>query len=317
MAKITALPVADIIGGDEHLPIVQGGVTKRSTMTALVGLITPLLQSWYKGDKGDRGPQGYSAGTIEQLRAAPIADGPLNFDGAVWTFVTGDFSGAGDIDIGTVESDHVPLRQGAWRRQAADKIMLGAATIQDAIAAAPTPAALLADDRPFAPGAILRTADGFLYTVTPIEAVDHQLTTAGGVKLYVHPGPRGYDARAFGARDDWDGAAGPNNFAAFARMGQLRPLTIVMPRSPGGTGVYMMNGNTALADAAGITIDADPGVSFWIEGGIPLTFLKGIRSTADFRINFANLRYQRSLGPALRRRVTELGRPGSALSGQV
>jgi hypothetical protein len=56
MAKITALPVTDVLSGDEHLPIVQGKDTKRTTMAAFRDLITPYLQNWYKGDTGDNGP---------------------------------------------------------------------------------------------------------------------------------------------------------------------------------------------------------------------------------------------------------------------
>ena len=56
MAKITALPVAEDIFGAEHLPIVQSGVTKRVSMSAFRESITPYLQNWYKGDRGEPGP---------------------------------------------------------------------------------------------------------------------------------------------------------------------------------------------------------------------------------------------------------------------
>lgn len=56
MAKITDLAAVNAITGDEYLPIVQGGATKRATMSSLRALIVPFLQNWYKGDPGDTGP---------------------------------------------------------------------------------------------------------------------------------------------------------------------------------------------------------------------------------------------------------------------
>ena len=64
MAKITALEIADQLTGDEHLPIVQGLVTKRITMSAFRNLLTPYLQYWYRGDKGDTGRANATYGTI-------------------------------------------------------------------------------------------------------------------------------------------------------------------------------------------------------------------------------------------------------------
>jgi hypothetical protein len=43
------------------------------------------------------------------------------------------------------------------------------------------------------------TTEGIRYRVAASDATDHHLTTSGGVKLYVLPGPSGFDAIAFGA----------------------------------------------------------------------------------------------------------------------
>ncbi|EYD75050.1 hypothetical protein Rumeso_03378 [Rubellimicrobium mesophilum DSM 19309] len=72
-----------------------------------------------------------------------------------------------------------------------------------------TVAALLADtslaygngSRAVAAGDLIE-AEGFRYQVAASGAADHNLTTAGGVKLQVRPGPEGCNARAFGARLD-------------------------------------------------------------------------------------------------------------------
>ncbi|WP_448500706.1 phage tail fiber domain-containing protein [Sphingomonas sp.] len=73
------------------------------------------------GLPGPRGPQGYSAASLPELRAAPVTDGPLMHDEAVWEFRTGDFSGLAD-DVFIVQSSIVPASQGAWVRQTAGKV---------------------------------------------------------------------------------------------------------------------------------------------------------------------------------------------------
>lgn len=181
----------------------------------------------------------------------------------------------------------------------------------------PTVAGLLASTAPARGVGALWYADDFRYVEAASGATDHHVATAGGVKLYVQPGPRGYDVRAFGARDDWDGSAGTNNFAVFEKVPTLRPVPMVLPRSRGGTGVYMTNGTTGFSDLTGLVIDNDPGVSIWVSGDIPFTFAKGWRSTRDLRIDYDDLRYQRTGAPDMRKRLPELGRPASALDGQL
>lgn len=86
-----------------------------------------------KGDTGDRGPQGYAAITLAQLKAAEVSDGLLNHDGAVFTWTVGDYTGQSD-DTNIIESDDYDLSEGAWVRQGADKIAfqpLDSATTRD------------------------------------------------------------------------------------------------------------------------------------------------------------------------------------------
>lgn len=149
-----------------------------------------------------------------------------------------------------------------------------------------------------------------------VVSTDHDLTTAGGVKLRLLPGQRGYDIRGLGGADDWNGTTGTNNHAALERLAaRAKPAVIHLPKA--GTGVYMVNGTTAQTDLTGLTLDPDPGVSIYNANGIPITNIKGIASLRDLRTSFANLSYQRTLGVKARQRVTDLGRPGSALDGQL
>lgn len=121
MAKISGLPTTDKLTGAEHLPIVQGDATKRVTMAAFRDLITPFLQYWYKGDKGDTGAAANTFSSLSRLKGAD----PVAFPSAIladgkrppipYAFVTGDFTGKAD-DLDVVELEQVPLSQGALLR---------------------------------------------------------------------------------------------------------------------------------------------------------------------------------------------------------
>lgn len=79
----------------------------------------------FKGDVGDRGPNGYSTVSLQQLKEAPVTDGPLNYDGAVWEWRTSNapyVSDEGKPFVTTVASDDLSLNVGAWTRQPADKV---------------------------------------------------------------------------------------------------------------------------------------------------------------------------------------------------
>lgn len=120
MAKITALDIADRLTGEEFLPIVQGPATKRVTMSAFRSLITPFLQYWYKGDRGDTGPANSTYPDIEALKAADHTnlsftlitdDGPVDY-----IYVENDFTSKAD-DINVIELDAVAISQGALIRE--------------------------------------------------------------------------------------------------------------------------------------------------------------------------------------------------------
>lgn len=128
MAKITALPTAEQLTGEEHLPIVQGADTKRATMASFRDLITPYLQYWYKGDQGDTGASDNTytpiSGGLAAFKASDITRGTASLvgipgvgDGRVyWT--AGDFTGKAD-DQNVFEADSTPLSVGAWVRPGA------------------------------------------------------------------------------------------------------------------------------------------------------------------------------------------------------
>lgn len=108
MAKITDLAIADTIDGTELLPIVKGGQTRRTTLTALRALIVPFLQQWYKGDPGPAGPAGNVAASLAALRAAPITNGMMLFRRAAWTWDETAVANGRDA----IASDHSTT--GAW-----------------------------------------------------------------------------------------------------------------------------------------------------------------------------------------------------------
>ena len=137
-----------------------------------------------QGEKGDTGgPRALT--TLADLKAALTGDDTFIYDSAPFKWTTGNFTGQND-DINIVKSDFFALSTGAWVRQGADKVRVtDGGNVQDAIMAATNPTALLATTRAFPVGSVLRTADGFLYTVMSSGETDFHLTTAGGVKLRV------------------------------------------------------------------------------------------------------------------------------------
>lgn len=119
MAKITALDVADQLTGDEHLPIVQGTDTKRTTLAAFRDLITPFLQNWYKGDRGDTGPANSTYFSDQSLKSALRTNGSYT---AIVDGMRSDYSLlsenlADHVDgFDVIEMDGLPASQGALVR---------------------------------------------------------------------------------------------------------------------------------------------------------------------------------------------------------
>ena len=75
MAKISKLPLALAADGTEALPFVQGGVTKRLSLGGFIGAVTPFLQDWYKGDKGDPGGTAMAIGLFAIAATLAIPGG--------------------------------------------------------------------------------------------------------------------------------------------------------------------------------------------------------------------------------------------------
>lgn len=96
-------------------------------------------------------------------------------------------------------------------------------------------------------GNIIRTqAEGFAYEVAASGATDGHVTTAGGVKLYVQPGPDGaYDVRAFGA------SGGGSTDAATALQKAFDAVSGTYNRLVVPAGTFM---STTALDATGVRI---------------------------------------------------------------
>lgn len=92
MSKISDLPFAIPMTGDELIPLVQGRVTRRMTMHDFGAFIRPQLQDWYKGDTGDTGPSNNTRLSYAQMREAAISDATSLFDQSLWSWVPGDMS---------------------------------------------------------------------------------------------------------------------------------------------------------------------------------------------------------------------------------
>ena len=132
MAKITALEQAEALTGAEFLPIVQGPDTKRVSMGAFRDLITPFLQYWYKGERGLSGASNNTRADLARLKDADPVDLTSLYDGALWTWEEGNFNGLADNHFITA-SDHVPVTQGAWKRQVSRIDVVAAGAVGDGV----------------------------------------------------------------------------------------------------------------------------------------------------------------------------------------
>lgn len=98
-----------------------------------------------------------------------------------------------------------------------------------------------------------------------------------------------------GGADDFNGSVGTNNFAALEQLCALRPITIKFPRT--NTGRYLINGTTSFTDLTGVTLDADEGVSIYIQGaGLPQPGIPGIKVKRHLAVYYEPLRYSKPLG---------------------
>lgn len=186
MAKITDLAAVDAITGDEFLPIVQRGATKRATMNGLRALIVPYLQNWYRGDPGDPGPAGNVCITLAQLRAAPRTNGTMiaayDGSGSTMTWTQGDFAArAARRPQDYVQSTGVALTEGAWVRQGAQSVRYDAA---QSVAAKLDRIAYITDAR-FAGGAKM---DGETDDYAAIQAAIDYIDGIGGGEVRIPEG---------------------------------------------------------------------------------------------------------------------------------
>lgn len=119
-----------------------------------------------------------------------------------------------------------------------------------------------------------------------------------------------------GGADDWNGTTGTNNFAAFETLCALAPIRIRLPRT--NTGVYMLNGSTALTSMAGVIFDADEGVSLYIQGAGAVQANKpGIKSTRALKVYRETGRYGHPMGPHMFEKPSEKSHFMSANAGEI
>lgn len=122
MAKITDLAVVQALEGDESLPMVQDGVTRRVGFRGMAASMLPFLPAAFKGDPG---AAGNVAANLVQLKGAPIGADTMLWGGVPFRWETARAPYTADEDqpyITTVRSIHQPLTVGAWVRQGAADI---------------------------------------------------------------------------------------------------------------------------------------------------------------------------------------------------
>ncbi|MES3107411.1 hypothetical protein [Sphingomonas aurantiaca] len=77
MAKISQLEVLTAADGNESVPVVKAGRAKRIALSALALAMTPFLNAYYKGDKGDAGGNVLSIGSFNAMRSAGAGAKPM------------------------------------------------------------------------------------------------------------------------------------------------------------------------------------------------------------------------------------------------
>lgn len=109
----------------------------------------------------------------------------------------------GEIILGRTPLEFVQVLSNAAQRMVTDD----GGNVQQSIAIAADTNGLMALSTLLPEGITVRTNNGFQYTVAPSDATDHDLTTAGGAKLYVEPVSQGvWNIRSFGAIGNYDAA---------------------------------------------------------------------------------------------------------------
>lgn len=77
MAKISQLDILTAADGTEAVPVVKAGRAKRIALSALALAMTPFLNAYYKGDKGDTGGNVMSVGSFNAMRLAGAGAKPI------------------------------------------------------------------------------------------------------------------------------------------------------------------------------------------------------------------------------------------------
>lgn len=251
MAKISELPLANLLADTDEFSVVQDGITRRASFAAFTAGMLPLLPD---GVQGHPAPVGNVAANLVQLKAAPLTNKTMLFDGVPFTWETSNAPytpDEGQPVVSTVESDHQPASVGAWVRQRFDSFTRR------------TVAQLLASTETARGAGATWYANQFSYTEAASRATDHHLTTAGGVKLYVDlPAGGRVDITAFGCVLDGTTDSTAAFQAAFdsdlplsSGKGTLR-LTDTILLKPGAD--FVGAGGTANYDASPVKIRFEP-----------------------------------------------------------
>lgn len=162
-------------------------------------------------------------------------------------------------------------------KQYADVAALLADTITDYFTSASLPSSEVTNAKVVAGSILEATVEGVKYEVAEDDATDHHVATAGGVKLYVLPGDRGYNARAFGAVGDGVATDSPKLKSAFLQ-GNADGIPVHIP-----AGNYLCD-HTQSADGILLQFSSSSGrLVISGEGAATILKMKDGVHTANFR----------------------------------
>ena len=119
-------PLGEALGKLPPAAVRAGGVIKFNDDT---GAIEVKPEAEFA--PGPAGPASNTRLSLSELKAAPITDRTSLYDGALWTWTAGDFTGKAD-NASVVQSDNIQITEGAWVRQQAGAVTY-TAPLADAI----------------------------------------------------------------------------------------------------------------------------------------------------------------------------------------
>lgn len=221
-----------------------------------------VLQRLDEYTTGPAGPSNNTRVSLAALKGAAVTDKTSLYDGSLWTWTPGDFTGQAD-DLNIVKADSTPLSQGAWVRQQASSIAVDGMTLDEVLKVGIYPV-----ERNYPPAVRAAVAAG-LYAASANDYIDLAIAAAAAgsyASLQFGPGTHPID-RAIKSVPDLDIVGHPTPGRTVIKSLNAMPNIVELGGFHQGQSLWLRAGS-AIAD---ITFDQNGfggGVVAYDEAGI-------------------------------------------------